>query len=146
MNLIYLHKITNFLYKAHIPLFPKLLYCLQFILFNSSVPPSCNIGKGTKFAYGGIGAVIHGRSKIGCNCTIGQGITIGGRSKHYNVPTIGNNVYLGAGCRILGPISIGDNVIIGPNSVVIDNIPSNSIAVGIPAKVIKENIEPDEFV
>lgn len=49
---------------------------------------------------------------------------------------IGNNVYVGMNSIILGNVSVGDNVIIGANSIVTKNIPSNSVAVGIPAKVI----------
>jgi len=90
--------------------------------------------------------VIHSRAIIGENCIIGQGITIGGRSKSIDVPVIGNNCYLGAGCRILGDVKLGDNVIVGPNAVVINSIPNNSIAVGIPAKVIKTNIDPKDFI
>jgi len=146
MNLIKIYRVANFLYRKKVPFFPRILYFIQFLLFNSSVPPSSQIGRGTKFAYSGIGVVIHSRAKIGNNCMIGQGITIGGRSKKFEVPVIGNNCYLGAGCRILGDIVIGDNVIIGPNAVVLENIPSNSIAVGIPAKVIKSNINPEDYV
>jgi serine acetyltransferase len=50
-------------------------------------------------------------------------------------PTFGNNVDIGAGAKVLGRITIGDNVAIGANSVVTRNVPSNSIAVGVPAKV-----------
>ena len=39
--------------------------------------------------------------------------------------------------KLLAPSSIGDNVIIGANSVVTSDIPSNSIAAGIPARVIR---------
>ena len=49
---------------------------------------------------------------------------------------IGNNVWIGDKVTILGGVTIGDNVIVGANSVVTHNIPSNSIAVGVPAKVI----------
>lgn len=49
---------------------------------------------------------------------------------------IGNRVFIGAGSIILPGVSIGDNVIIGVNSVVSKSIPSNSVAVGVPAKVI----------
>lgn len=50
---------------------------------------------------------------------------------------IGNNVWIGAGARIISGTTIGDNVVIGANAVVTKDIPSNVIAVGIPAKVIK---------
>ena len=50
---------------------------------------------------------------------------------------IGNNVWLGEGVSVLPGAKIGDNSIIGTNSVVIGEIPSDCIAAGIPAKVIK---------
>lgn len=49
---------------------------------------------------------------------------------------IGNNVWLGENVTILKGVTIGDNVIIGLGSVVTRDIPSNSVAVGIPAKVV----------
>lgn len=51
--------------------------------------------------------------------------------------TIGNNVYLGYEAVILPGVTIGNNVVIGSRAVVTKDIPSNSVAVGIPAKVIK---------
>lgn len=51
---------------------------------------------------------------------------------------IGNNVWIGDKVTITKGIKIGDNVIIGANSVVTKDIPSNSLAAGIPAKVLKE--------
>lgn len=138
--LIHWYRLAHWLYRKHIPVIPKLIYYLQYILFNSSVPASCSIGKRTKFAYGGIAVVIHSRAKIGDNCIIGQCITIGGRSKHYNVPEIGDNVYIGAGAKILGPVKIGNNVTIGAGAVVLHDIPSDSVAAGVPAKIIKTNI------
>ena len=49
---------------------------------------------------------------------------------------VGNNVYTGMRSMIMPGVIIGDNVIIGACSVVTHDIPSNSVAVGIPAKVI----------
>ena len=51
---------------------------------------------------------------------------------------IGNNVWIGANCVILSKVIIGDNVVIGAGSLVTKNIPTNSIAVGNPCKVIKQ--------
>lgn len=50
--------------------------------------------------------------------------------------TIGNNVFIGAESVVLPGITIGDNVIIGANSTVTHDIPTNSVAVGSPARVI----------
>jgi lipopolysaccharide O-acetyltransferase len=51
---------------------------------------------------------------------------------------IENNVWLGEFVSVLPGVTIGEGSIIGSNSVVTKSIPPNSIAVGIPAKVIKE--------
>ena len=53
---------------------------------------------------------------------------------------IGNNVHVGLDTIIMPNVTIGDNVIIGCGAVVTKDIPSNSVAVGVPAKVI-ESIE-----
>lgn len=50
---------------------------------------------------------------------------------------IGNNVYIGTRSILMGGITIGNNVIIGAGSVVTHDIPDNSVAVGVPARVIK---------
>lgn len=52
---------------------------------------------------------------------------------------VGNNVHIGNNAIIMPGVSIGDNVIIGCGAIVTKSIPANSIAVGVPAKVI-ENI------
>lgn len=51
---------------------------------------------------------------------------------------IGNNVQIGANSVVLPGVIIGDNVIIGALSLVNKDIPSNSIAVGNPCKIIKK--------
>ena len=49
---------------------------------------------------------------------------------------IGNNVYIGTNALVMPGVEIGDNCVIGAGAIVSKNIPSNSVAVGIPAKVI----------
>ena len=141
MDLINFQKIAYKLNKYNLSLFSKILEFFIFLIYNSRVPSTVKIGKNTKFSYWGIGCVIHKNTVIGDNCTIGQGITIGGRGKRSGVPKIGNNVFIGAGARVLGPIKIGDNVIVGPNAVIIKDVPSNSIVVGIPGRIVKTNID-----
>jgi acetyltransferase-like isoleucine patch superfamily enzyme len=50
---------------------------------------------------------------------------------------IGDNVWIGEGAMILPNVHIGEGAIIAANSVVTKDIPAYSIAVGIPAKIIK---------
>lgn len=145
MRLIHFYRLAHFLYKKRVPILPKIIYYIQYILFNSSVPYRCEIGKGTVFGYGGIAVVVHERAVIGERCVVGQNVTIGGKSKQYEVPIIGNHVYIGAGAKILGNVKIGNDVIIGANSVVVKDVPSNSVVAGIPAKIIKSNIDINEI-
>lgn len=51
--------------------------------------------------------------------------------------TIGDNVWIGGGVTICPGVTIGDNVVIGAGSVVTRDIPSDVVAAGNPAKIIK---------
>ena len=58
--------------------------------------------------------------------------------------TVGSNVWIGAGVQVMPGVTIGDNVVIGGGSVVVKDIPSNSVAVGNPCKVIRPITEEDK--
>ena len=49
---------------------------------------------------------------------------------------VGDNVMIGSGTRILYNVRIGSNVIIGAGSIVTKDIPDNSVAAGVPCRVI----------
>ena len=80
------------------------------------------------------GIVISCGAKIGKHCQIFQQVTIGEEKKGY--PIIADNCIIGAGAKIIGAVNVGDNVWIGANAVVVDDIPSNSVAVGVPARIL----------
>jgi serine O-acetyltransferase len=143
---IYLYRIEHFLYVHHFPLIPSLIKCLIYLLFNAYIPYEVKIGSGSKFGYGGLGIVLHPRAKIGQNVIISQQVTVGGRSKIYNVPIIGNNVLIGTGAKILGDVTIGNNVVIGANAVVVESVPDNCVVAGVPAKVIKRDIDIHHYL
>lgn len=85
----------------------------------------------------GMNGIIVGHSaRIGKNVTISQQVSVlqGPRGTHVE---IGDNVILGAGCKIIGNVKIGANCIIGANAVVTHDIPPNTVAAGVPARVIR---------
>lgn len=51
---------------------------------------------------------------------------------------IKKNAWLGEGVAVMPGVTIGENAVIGANSVVTKDIPDNAVAVGIPARVIKQ--------
>jgi acetyltransferase-like isoleucine patch superfamily enzyme len=59
---------------------------------------------------------------------------------------LGNNVWLPWRVFIMPGVEVGDNVVIGANSLITKNLPSNVLAAGSPAKIIKENYpeKPDD--
>ncbi len=52
--------------------------------------------------------------------------------------TIGNNVWLGGGVVVCPGVSIGDNTVVGAGSVVVRDLPANVVAVGNPARIVRE--------
>ena len=144
MNPIFLQRLSHLI--KEIPILPKLITLIIRLVYGCYLPYELKLGKKFVLGYGGIGVVIHERSKIGDDCHVDQGVTIGGTSKKYGVPELGNHIYIGAGAKILGPIKIGDNVVIGANAVVVSDVPSGSLVVGVPAKVVKTNVLKSDYV
>ena len=118
--------------------------------FFADCPQNIHLGKevfinaGCKFqAQGGI--YIGDKSLIGHNTIIATiNHDVFPENRRDLIPKrviIGKNVWIGSGSIILPGVSIGDNAIIGAGSVVTKDIPKNSIAVGNPAKVIKNIFE-----
>ena len=92
-----------------------------------------------------IGIVIVKGPQIGKDCKIFQNVTIGKWKR--KVPKLGNNVTVFPHCVIIGDVEIGDNCVIGAGSVVTKSIPANKVAIGNPAKVIKDiEGQPDYWI
>jgi len=141
VNAIYLYRLSHWFYKKNIPILPVLIRNIIFLIYNSYIPASAEIGKGSIFAYGAIGVVVHAKAKIGKGCVIGQGVTIGASEgffskKEQAAPQIGDNCYISAGAKILGNIIVSGNSIIGAGAIVLRDIPPHAITVGCPAKVV----------
>ncbi len=104
-----------------------------------------SIGPGLVIKHG-FGTVIEAE-KIGSGCLIFQDVVIGFKDeKMEGWPTLGNYVHIGAGAKVLGRITIGDHAVIAANAVVTRDLPPNSLAVGLPARILRNAGNRAEYV
>lgn len=111
---------------------------LNQVITGADIAWDCEVGGGLVL-YHPVGVVIGSTVVVGSGCHLQQGVTLGakhgGRGAHEpHGPTLGRDVHLGAGARVLGNVAIGDRVAVGANAVVITDVPSDCIAVGVPAR------------
>lgn len=77
--------------------------------------------------------------------TVGHPINPDMREYMYTAPVhIGNNAWIGANVTICPGVTIGENSVIGAGSVVIHDIPSNTVAAGNPARIIRSIDDRDK--
>jgi len=113
----------------------RFLKVFSQILTGVEIPCETIVGRRFRIDHFG-GIVISGDTVIGDDVIVRNGVTLGlRRTGVVGAPIIGNRVDIGAGAKILGPVHIGDDVAIGANAVVLADVPSNSIAVGVPATI-----------
>lgn len=87
-------------------------------------------------------------SVIGANCNLHKGVTIGqeNRGKRKGAPVLGDCVWVGVNATIVGAITVGDDVLIAPGAYVNCDIPSHSIVVGNPCRVIHRENATEGYV
>ncbi|MBQ3150034.1 MAG: serine O-acetyltransferase [Clostridia bacterium] len=140
LRAVRMHRKANWCYRH------KLFFCARWISQRAvrktgiEIHPAATIGR-RFFIDHGTGVVIGETAIIGDDVTLYQGVTLGGTGKDTGKrhPTIGNGVMVGSGAKVLGPFTVGDNSVIAAGAVVLNEIPPNCTAVGVPAKVVKQN-------
>lgn len=135
LHALLLHRVAHSLYKAGLPILPRLISHVGRFLTGIEIHPAAKVGEGV-FIDHGMGVVIGETAEVGDNVTLYQGVTLGGTGKQRGKrhPTIGNNVIVGVGAKVLGAIKVGDNARIGAGAVVLHDVPANATAIGVPAK------------
>lgn len=109
-----------------------------------SIPSTVEIGPGLHLPHAGT-IVLHGRTVVGSDCCITQGVTIGisGSGDRRGVPRLGDRVYIGANAVIVGNIRVGNDVVIGANSLVNRDVPDHCTVLGVPATVVSQRGSED---
>lgn len=104
---------------------------------------------GSGYTNNSVEIVCFEKIKIGHDVAISKGVIIRDSDNHIinnrmdNVSApiiIGNHVWIGLGAIILKGVRIGDGAIIAAGAVVNRDVPENTLAAGVPAKIIKRNI------
>lgn len=141
MSAISLYRIARWFYKHRVPLIPRLVSKIIFLLYNSDIPYSAHIGKGSSFGHGCIGVVIHPMARIGEYCIIAQNVTLAG--KDGGAPSLGNFVYIGANSVVVGGVTLGDFSTVGSLTFVNSSVVEAGIVVGSPAKLLRVRSEEE---
>jgi serine O-acetyltransferase len=136
-----IHRVAHALRKLGLNGLASLLVLANRLVFGCYLGSGARIGRRVSLAYGGLGIIVHDRAVIGDDVRIGAHVVIGGRSKMRDVPVIGDRVVIAAGAKVLGPIHIGDEAVIGANAVVIADVEARTVVAGVPARVIKRDID-----
>jgi serine O-acetyltransferase len=136
------HRLAHRLYRARIPLLPRVISQWSRFLTGIEIHPGARIGR-RFFIDHGMGVVIGETTEIGDDVLLYQGVTLGGtgNEKGKRHPTLGDRVVVGTGAKILGGIRIGDDVKVGAGSVVVRPVPDNCTVVGVPGRVVRTRDE-----
>src|SRR5271155_5562875 len=130
------YRFRNWIVRAPLSLIYKLLFKFIQIVTGIELPCEESVGRRLRIDHFG-GIIVSGDAAFGDDVVIRNGVNIGLlRTGVRGSPRIGNRVDIGAGAKILGLITVGDDTTIGANAVVLQDVPPDSIAVGIPARVI----------
>src|SRR5215813_4983023 len=135
---ILMHRLAHRLYRAHVPLLPRVISQFTRFLTGIEIHPGARIGRRV-FIDHGMGVVIGETAEVGDDCTLYQGVTLGGTSLTRGAkrhPTIGNGVIISSGAQVLGPFRVGDGARIGAQAVVLSEVPDGATMVGIPARPV----------
>ena len=139
LHAIIWHRVAHGLWTHRLKLSARFISQVNRLVTGIEIHPGARIGRGL-FIDHGMGTVIGETTEIGDNCTLYQGVTLGGTGKQTGKrhPTLGHDVVVGVGASILGAISVGDGSLIGAGAVVLHPVPADSTAVGVPAKLVRE--------
>jgi serine O-acetyltransferase len=130
------HRFAHKLWGMRLFFLARLISHIGRFLTGIEIHPGAKFGKRV-FIDHGMGVVIGETAVVGDDVLIYKGVLLGGSSleKKKRHPTVGKNVVLGSNAILLGDITIGDNARIAAASVVTHDVPSNSTAIGVPARI-----------
>ncbi|HVX06575.1 serine O-acetyltransferase EpsC [Humibacter sp.] len=141
LHAIWLHRIAHRWWRSPgLKLPARLLSQFARFLTGIEIHPGAHIGR-RFFIDHGMGVVIGETAVVGDDVMLYHGVTLGGKSRGRGKrhPTLCDGVVIGAGAQVLGDIVIGERTVVGANAVVVKSAPADSVLVGIPARVKRQD-------
>jgi serine O-acetyltransferase len=115
-------------------------------LLGVEIPRTVPVGEDFELAHGGVGVVVHSRSRIGARVKMYPGVTLGRADIHrpmeqsrFEGIVIEDDVILAPGCKVLckeGVLTVGRGTVVGANAVLLQSTGENEIWAGAPARCV----------
>ena len=127
------------------------------IPFGSVVHPTARVARTSSVGEGSIVStrvVVAAHTKVGNHVLLNRGVLIGHHTELGDCVTVNpganiagacrveNQAFVGMGALILDRVRVGRGAIIGAGAVVTRDVPDCALVLGIPARVVKENVGP----
>lgn len=113
------------------------------------LPPETEVGPGLRLLHPQA-VVINRGTRIGARCMIRASTTLGNIIRpgvgESECPWVGDDVEFGVGAIVIGPVRIGHGARIGAGAVVVKDVPPGAVAVGNPARLVRNPAaDPDSL-
>lgn len=132
--LLLVFRVRKFVLACRIPIVNRVLRQLQMMFAGVELGNDVTLGSGVYFIHS-LGTVVGGDARVGDRVRF-MGCNTVGTARDNGYPVIEDDVEVGCGARILGPIRVGARSIIGANAVVLTDVPPDSVAIGVPARIV----------
>jgi serine O-acetyltransferase len=136
---------TRLVYARQLPILGKLAYYALKML-GTEIPISVAVGKRFQLEHGGVGVVIHSKTRIGSGVKIYPQVTVGRADIHLPIErsrfqgvVVEDEVILCTGAKVLGKegiLRVGRGTVVGANAVLLQSTGENEIWAGIPARIL----------
>lgn len=134
---------STLLHARGIPVAPRLIKLLNFVLFHAVLPPEARIQPDVRLEHFGLGIVVHPNTVIGHRVQIWHNVTLAAETtvgSPYRL-VVEDDVMIGASAQIIArpdvALTIGRGASVGAGAVVVRDVPAGSTVVGVPARVVE---------
>ncbi|HKJ36324.1 MAG TPA: hypothetical protein VKA36_07140 [Solirubrobacterales bacterium] len=117
-----------------IPVLPWFLRRAAIAIAQIRIDPAAVLRPGVYVGHGQI--VIDGPTEVGARAVLAPFSQLGPAEQGGGAPRVGTAARIGTGSSVRGEIEIGAGATIGANAVVRESVPTGSLCVGIPARIL----------